>query len=96
MNAGKVFLGVLVGVAVGATLGILFAPAKGSKTRQRIVRKKDEYVGDMEEKFNDFIGTVTERLDRIRGEASRIVKGGQQEAEEVEAEVIAAVKGKKQ
>ena len=36
MKAGKVFLGVLAGVAAGAVLGILFAPDKGSKTRKKI------------------------------------------------------------
>jgi gas vesicle protein len=32
MNSGKVALGIVVGVAIGATLGILFAPAKGIET----------------------------------------------------------------
>ena len=95
MNAGKVFLGVLVGVAVGATLGILFAPDKGSKTRKKIVRRKDEYVDDLEEKYNDLIGRITEKFDRLRGEAAQMVKHGKEEAEEVEAEVVDAVKGKK-
>ena len=36
MGSGKVLLGVLAGVAVGATLGILFAPDKGSETRKKI------------------------------------------------------------
>ena len=95
MNAGKVFLGVLVGVAVGATLGILFAPAKGSKTRNKISRKKDEYVDEIEEKFNDFIGSITEKFDDLKGETTRMVKNGKHEVEEVEAEVVGAVKGKK-
>ncbi|WMI67728.1 YtxH domain-containing protein [Mangrovimonas sp. YM274] len=34
-NSNSLF-GLLVGTAVGATLGILFAPDKGSATRQRI------------------------------------------------------------
>ena len=39
MGTGKILLGVLAGVAAGATLGILFAPAKGSKTRKKIIEK---------------------------------------------------------
>jgi gas vesicle protein len=94
MNAGKVFLGVLVGVAVGATLGILFAPDKGVKTRKKISQKKDEYVDELEEKFNEFIGSITEKFDSMRGETARLVKNGKQQAEETEAEVVHAVKGK--
>jgi gas vesicle protein len=34
-NTGKIALGILVGTVVGGTLGILFAPKKGAKTRAR-------------------------------------------------------------
>ena len=36
MKADKLILGVLGGVAVGALMGVLFAPEKGSKTRKKI------------------------------------------------------------
>ena len=37
--------GSLVGLAVGATLGVLFAPARGTRTRRRLARKAEE-LGD--------------------------------------------------
>ncbi len=43
MNAGKVLLGLLAGVAIGAAVGILLAPDKGTSTRKKISRTKDEY-----------------------------------------------------
>jgi len=44
-NAGKVVAGVLVGAVVGVTLGILFAPKEGVKTRARLAGKAEE-LGD--------------------------------------------------
>lgn len=44
-NTGKVVTGVLIGTALGATLGLLFAPKKGSKTRAIIASKAKE-LGD--------------------------------------------------
>lgn len=35
-NNGSTFLGVVAGTALGAVIGVLFAPDKGSETRRRI------------------------------------------------------------
>ena len=54
MNTGKILLGVLAGAAVGASLGILFAPDKGSVTRKKIVQKGVDMKDAVKEKFDGF------------------------------------------
>ncbi len=73
MSSGKVILGVLAGAAIGATLGILFAPDKGSATRKKITRKSSKYVDKLEEEFNEFIESITKEYEALREEA--ILKG---------------------
>ena len=64
MKTGKVFLGVLAGLATGAMLGILFAPDKGTRTRRRIVHKGEDVLDSMEERFDDFLEKVSEKVDQ--------------------------------
>ena len=53
MKSGKVFLGVLAGLAAGAVLGILFAPEKGSKTRRKIVGGAKDLAQDLTDKIKN-------------------------------------------
>jgi gas vesicle protein len=83
MGSGKVLLGVLAGVAVGATLGILFAPDKGSATRKKILEKGDDYSEELQEKFNELCGTLTKKFEEMKEEAVRMMpdtEGMQDEA----------------
>ena len=52
MNKKNVAIGVLAGVAVGALLGVLFAPDKGSVTRKKLMRKATDTADDLKEKFD--------------------------------------------
>jgi gas vesicle protein len=81
MGSGKVLLGVLAGVAAGATLGILFAPDKGSTTRRKISSKGDEYAEELESKFNEFIESITDKFEVLKEEAGRVVEHGEQRVE---------------
>jgi gas vesicle protein len=72
MSAGKVFLGLLAGVAAGALLGVLFAPDKGSVTRKKIVKKSEDYAEGLTEKFNEFIDTVNEKFDGVKEEVEKV------------------------
>lgn len=85
MSSGKVLLGVLAGIAVGATLGILFAPDKGSKIRKKIQAKGDEYADELGEKFNEFIGGIKEKFETLKEEGIRMSKNGKLKAEEAES-----------
>ena len=92
MGSGKVLLGVLAGVAVGATLGILFAPDKGSRTRRKISEKSDDYAEELEEKFSEFIEGITKQFEAVKEETTRMAETGKHKVEEAIADVTAAVK----
>jgi gas vesicle protein len=65
MSTNKIVLGVLGGVAVGALAGILFAPAKGTKTRKRIMKKGNDYTKDLKNKFEDLYNNVSTQYDNV-------------------------------
>jgi len=91
MDSGKLILGVLASFAVGATLGVLFAPDKGSSTRKKISKKRDDYVQEIGDKYNAFVETVTKKIDALKSDASHLVDNGKAKAEALEAKVSAAV-----
>jgi gas vesicle protein len=59
MKKGNVLIGALAGLAVGAILGVLFAPAKGSDTRRKISDKGNEFAENLKNKFDGFIDDIT-------------------------------------
>jgi gas vesicle protein len=72
MSSGKVLLGVLAGVAVGAVLGVLFAPDKGSNTRKRISKKGEGLADDLREKFDEFLDSISVKVDEVKEEVADI------------------------
>jgi len=82
MKAGQLLIGALVGVTVGAIVGILFAPKKGSVTRRFIAQKGNNYVDEMKDRFNDSLLTVNHKIDSLKDEVISMVKKGLLKAEE--------------
>jgi gas vesicle protein len=83
MNSGKVLLGLLVGVAAGAIMGVLFAPEKGEKTRRDIVSKGEDYVDALQGKFDGFVENITSKIDRSREEAEEFIVKGRARFEDI-------------
>ena len=61
MSSKKVLLGTAVGIAAGAVLGMLFAPAKGSAMKKRIAKTVTDYAEEVQENLSDYVdGTIEE------------------------------------
>jgi gas vesicle protein len=62
-TGSKVLLAALIGVAAGIGVGMLIAPAKGSKTRKRLKKRimgiADMMQDDLSEKVNAFKSAFT-------------------------------------
>ena len=56
---------VLIGAAIGAIVGILFAPNKGSITRRRLRRKGNQ----TRDKINDLKDVINEKIDTLKEDA---------------------------
>ncbi len=82
-TAGKVFLGVLAGAAVGATLGILFAPDKGSNTRKKIAQGANDKAGALADKFNGYVDRMSKGLEDAKDEAGNLLEKGKVKVDEV-------------
>jgi gas vesicle protein len=61
-NAGNMLIALIGGAAIGAGIGILFAPAKGDKTRAKI---KDGYKGAKKELDLQFQGLSKEMKTKL-------------------------------
>lgn len=73
MESSKVLLGVLGGVAVGAVLGILFAPDKGINTRKKLVDQGKGYADDLKGKFDGIKKEVTDKYGSLLSDAKDMV-----------------------
>ena len=65
----------VVGAGIGAGLGILFAPKKGSETRKELKEKADELINKAKDiKLEDVKEQIEKKIDEIKNEINDLDK----------------------
>ncbi len=76
MSTTKTLLGFVAGAAVGAALGILFAPDKGTETRRKISEQSNDLADNLKGKFTDLVDGVKDKFSSVKGEAEDVAEKG--------------------
>lgn len=74
-TTAKVLTGIVGGLAAGAILGILFAPDKGSQTRQKINDQGKNLADGVKNKFQ----RSKNRLNELKSDVANAVNGNVEE-----------------
>jgi gas vesicle protein len=87
-ESGSGFKWFLLGAAVGAGLGLLFAPQSGERTRRDITRKARHLKRQAGEKLEDFAEEVQDRGKRIKESAEDFIEEVEDRGRRVKATAV--------
>jgi gas vesicle protein len=68
-GTGKLIGALVVGVLAGAALGVLFAPAKGSKTRSNIIDGAKDLADSIKKKMTDEAAALRKKAEEFENMA---------------------------
>lgn len=88
MSSSKLLAGILLGATVGAVLGILFAPDKGSETRRKISDSTTDLGDNLKTKFSEMSDTLKEKYESIKGDANDMLQKGKSYSEDVKNDFV--------
>lgn len=70
-NTLKLISATLAGAVAGAAIGVLFAPAKGSKTRNKISSGADKMAKDIKKKVRNEAKSMAKAAKALKGTADQ-------------------------
>ncbi|QQX77626.1 MULTISPECIES: YtxH domain-containing protein [Aequorivita] len=65
-NTGQTLLALLTGAAIGAGIGILYAPDKGSKTRDKLSKEAKKAQKKLNKQIQETSSTLSDRAQRAK------------------------------
>jgi gas vesicle protein len=75
-NTSKILVALGAGLAIGGIIGILFAPAKGVETRQKIAKSgkklRDEFGRKIKEGKNKMKDKMKEAVEKVNGKVEEM------------------------
>ncbi|OEK06325.1 YtxH domain-containing protein [Roseivirga misakiensis] len=80
-------LAFVIGAATGTILGILYAPDKGSNTRDKLTYQLDKYKKQLEVLLEDLINGKVEISSTAKEEGQKVVSEARQKAEKLLSDV---------
>jgi gas vesicle protein len=96
MSKGKIVLGTVAGLAIGAIAGVLFAPEKGSTTRNQIKDKSNDYAEKLKSKWYTFRDSLSKKTESIKNDAEEMVDKGKERYDDAKKVVKNAASNIKQ
>lgn len=88
--------GLATGIGLGTVIGILFAPDKGTNTRDRITFKLDKYKEKLEELLDELIKSKNLQENTAKSEGQKVISDAREKAEKLlmdVEELLSQIKG---
>ncbi len=82
-DSSKLIGAIIIGVAIGGALGILFAPDKGSETRKKISTKGNDLTNAIKDKFGEFVDKFKRELETAQDDAQELAGKGKSVIEQL-------------